>query len=288
MTVITNASKSNRTAVERRPRGYARLAALMTADNQFTMAKRFDTLHMRNILYLQDIIAETESLITALDEAETCQTFLSSRRYDGNAERQKLLQDLNQLLEAYDNAVLRYQSLLQLPQANSGAKASVRNWVLAKKPLVRSESQVFLDNEEETDIVALKPTDNDFDHGVIFRLFAIGVTYAPRMSKLLFSSLNTRRKSEDPQVILLSSHSVMRFLRMVHAIVAALWLVTPVLVLNCLSTVKYRSLVLTVFLVALALATATMERVRKYEILISVATYCTVLVVFFDTNRGDA
>jgi hypothetical protein len=64
-------------------------------------------------------------------------------------------------------------------------KSSVRNWVLAKKPLVRSESRVFLDNEHEADIVALKPPNNDFDHGIIFRLFAVGVTYAPRLSKMV-------------------------------------------------------------------------------------------------------
>ncbi|KAL2820855.1 hypothetical protein BDW59DRAFT_164549 [Aspergillus cavernicola] len=99
------------------------------------MAKHFDTLHMRNILYLQDVITKIEACISALDDAETCQTFLSSRQHDGNAERQRL-GNLNQLLE------------------NVGVKASVRNRVLMKKPLIRSESRIFLELDDEADIEA--------------------------------------------------------------------------------------------------------------------------------------
>jgi hypothetical protein len=73
----------------------------MTADDQFTIAKRFDTLHMRNVLYLQDTMAEIEDRLMQLDKEETCQTFLSSRRYDDNSERQELLRNLNAQLEAY-------------------------------------------------------------------------------------------------------------------------------------------------------------------------------------------
>jgi hypothetical protein len=70
--------------VEDHPRGYPRLAALVTVVSQFTIAKRFDMLHMRNLQYLQDTIAEIGERLAALDESETCQTFLSSRRHDGN------------------------------------------------------------------------------------------------------------------------------------------------------------------------------------------------------------
>jgi hypothetical protein len=76
----------------------------------------------------------------------------------------------------------------------------------------------------------------------------------------------------------------MIFIRMLHALFATLWLATPVLVLNFLSNVQHRLLVFIVFLVALALATATMERVRKYEILISVATYVNPLLAYHSTR----
>jgi hypothetical protein len=67
-----------------------------------------------------------------------------------------------QLTAGVDNAVIRYQTLLQLPLASASDKESVRDWVLGEKPLVRSESQIFLENEDESDIVALQPSDNNF------------------------------------------------------------------------------------------------------------------------------
>ncbi|KAL4986751.1 hypothetical protein BDW68DRAFT_178452 [Aspergillus falconensis] len=102
------------------------------------MAKRFDALNMRSFLYLQDSIAETDSPLAAMDDAETPQIFLSSGGMTAMPNGKKQYEPAEDLL--LGNAVLRYQTLLELPLASAEAKASMRNWVLVKKRLVRSES----------------------------------------------------------------------------------------------------------------------------------------------------
>ena len=70
-------------------------------DRNFTVAKRFDYLHMRSLLYQADILAELEERLTSLDDAEDVQTYLSSRRADANQERQELLRQLPESLRCY-------------------------------------------------------------------------------------------------------------------------------------------------------------------------------------------
>lgn len=294
MAVTINRSSPNTTrnglqkhkcrAIESYRRGYPRLAAFMTIDRRFTIAKRFDTLHMRNILYLQDGIAEIENRLDSLDEMEPSQTYLSSRRHDGNPERRKLMKELNQQLEIYDNAVLRYQNLMQLPSATPRSKASVRNWVDGHKPLVRSESQTFLDRIEDDDFMALHRENHGFDRGLLFNLLELAISSAPRVSKMLLSDAATSRKSQDPHVILVSPNSVLGVMRIIYAITSALWLITPIVAFSSLATLKGRSILLSFFVVAFSVAVAIMARATKYDVLIAVAMYSTVLVVFFQTN----
>lgn len=74
-------------------------------DPEFTVLKRFDYLHLRNLLYHSDILAMTEEQLRRLDQQETVQSYLSSRRQDKNTERQNLLQSLDEQLKAYDNVL---------------------------------------------------------------------------------------------------------------------------------------------------------------------------------------
>jgi hypothetical protein len=56
----------------------------MSVDGKFTVMKRFNVLHTRNLLYLQDILSEAEERLNACDDTENVDMYLSSRRKDGN------------------------------------------------------------------------------------------------------------------------------------------------------------------------------------------------------------
>lgn len=73
----------------------------MSVDPNFSMTKRFDTLHMRYILYLQDSLGELQQRLDACDDAEDIQLYLSSRRNDENETRRDLMKELGVQLRNY-------------------------------------------------------------------------------------------------------------------------------------------------------------------------------------------
>jgi hypothetical protein len=80
--------------------GYSALASFMSSDRIFNIFRRFDSLAIRNILYLQDELSEIEERIASLDEADSTDgshsalVSLSSRRHDANDNRKTVMAEL--------------------------------------------------------------------------------------------------------------------------------------------------------------------------------------------------
>ncbi len=70
--------------------------------------------------------------------------------------------------------------MLQLPTASDRDYESVRNWVQGNKPLVRSESSLFLQPVKDGDIVALR--DVPRSTGIISKLLEKVVPSIPRVA----------------------------------------------------------------------------------------------------------
>ena len=94
-----------------------------------------------------------------------------------------ILMAMNQVLInrviSLDQAVLEYHWMLELAPAPQKHIESVRNWVNGKKPLIRSESTVFLETSEQEDFVALKGSQAN-DTGIIENLLEIAIKRCPR------------------------------------------------------------------------------------------------------------
>lgn len=177
----------------------------MCMDPEFTVLKRFDYLHLRNLLYHSDILAMTEEQLRRLDQQETVQSYLSSRRQDKNTERQNLLQSLDEQLKAYgnvlsqvslpihafvtnplstlavDEAVGRFQTLMNIRPAPIESRQSICNWVNGQKPLVRSESKVFLEADKQEDFMIMQPSDQNSGKRVMEKVFGAAVKYRPEV-----------------------------------------------------------------------------------------------------------
>lgn len=87
--------------VEHYRQGYPRLAAFFNLDPNFTVFKRFDSLHIRVLLEQQDRLCELQQQLEDCDDAETIQLNLSSRRQDGNRARREILQQIKTELKDY-------------------------------------------------------------------------------------------------------------------------------------------------------------------------------------------
>ena len=78
-----------------------------------------------------------------------------------------------------DNALLRYEQLAKLQTPELEDRESIRNWVHGNKPIVRSESSVYLDGLEDDDFVSLSGSQSR-DRGVVEALLEAAVHSCPR------------------------------------------------------------------------------------------------------------
>jgi hypothetical protein len=79
----------------------------MASDKVFCIFRRFDTLSVRTLLYLQDELAELEERLNAIDEADVRYgrnpglVSLHSRRHDTNDERKNIMRIIDEKVYAY-------------------------------------------------------------------------------------------------------------------------------------------------------------------------------------------
>ena len=86
--------------VEDYPHGYPRLAAFMNSNNNFTMFRRFGTLHIRNLLHLQAELSVLEQKLKDLDNAEEFNLYSHLQAGDSHP-RTKLLYVIRSKLKDY-------------------------------------------------------------------------------------------------------------------------------------------------------------------------------------------
>lgn len=92
---------NSRTLVEDARQGYPRFSALMSCHPTFLVARRFSEARMRLLLYKQDEISVLEDELRRVDESETCELFLGSRRRDQNQDRKTIMNKLDAALIDY-------------------------------------------------------------------------------------------------------------------------------------------------------------------------------------------
>ena len=87
--------------------GYAALADMISSDKVFCIFRRFESLSTRNLLCLQDEIAELESHLQLLDLDDfqsgnnIAMYSLHSRRHDRNEERKALMRQVEKKIYKY-------------------------------------------------------------------------------------------------------------------------------------------------------------------------------------------
>jgi len=95
--------------------GYASLSSFMASDKVFTVFRRFDTISIRTLLYLQDELTELEESLHELDQTDMNDGTpfdlwrLHSRRGDNNEERNQILVEIREKLIEYSEISLLYQ-----------------------------------------------------------------------------------------------------------------------------------------------------------------------------------
>ncbi|KAG9231492.1 hypothetical protein BJ875DRAFT_506648 [Amylocarpus encephaloides] len=250
----------SRPTVEHYRQGYPRLAAFLSLDPNFTIFRRFDTLHLRVLLEQQDRLCELQQQLEDCDDAETVQLNLSSRRQDDNRTRRNVLQQVAAELKDYDKGVLRFHRMISLPRARKRHRRSVHNWVDGNKPVVRSESASPMAAPIAKDYIALHAEDSD--RAGFERFLDRVVQSCPRLASYA--------KTSDRNVFILRRNLYGRVIKCLVALSIPIGIIFPMLLLSWFEKSGSRSAISAIFVLMASFAICFMTKVTKYNLLLAV------------------
>ena len=122
-------SESQKRAEPERYVGYPGLVSHMT-ETQNLIFRRFDEIHVRLLLYLQDQISQLETQLRTLDERNIAEKGMHNGtfREDADQVRVEIMERLRILVGEYDTMILAF-SRMQEAKASNKAIARLRDWL---------------------------------------------------------------------------------------------------------------------------------------------------------------
>jgi hypothetical protein len=136
--------------VENYPVGYPSVAAYMSTDIDGRIYRRFSYLRTRLLLQTQDKIVDLEKKLEELDnkdsqlalggDVDALKRLVSRRFNEGNgAARMKVLEDLEPLLEKYDEMLLREHEISSIKGPSQKQRAHFHNFIYNGKVCVKDK-----------------------------------------------------------------------------------------------------------------------------------------------------
>jgi hypothetical protein len=235
------------------------------------MCRRFGTLHTRVLLYRQDELATLERRLGRLDHEDSLTEeglqCLASRDMD-EEHRQNLIDKIDEKLKAYDELVLRCQSMISMRAPTARNFSSLVAWVDNEKPLCKGEME-FIHHGADFVTLAAEREDGWFDGLVEDCLTSIPC----RFTKLLFSSREQQQKTDDKYVHYVSKKRLDVLIRALVMFMAVALLVVPVFVLLKLQHGQgyQRVVVILLFTGAFSIALSVFTKAKRHEVFAATA-----------------
>ncbi|KAH8913089.1 hypothetical protein BR93DRAFT_131101 [Coniochaeta sp. PMI_546] len=261
--------------------GYPGFAAYLSSDDDFFLLRRFDRLHSRVLLKLQDDLTVLEDNLDALDSALMARDavdFDNGSFRNDKAERRQLLEAIESKLNNYDLLLHRYLQIKTKPDAPKTNIRNVQRWLSNRHGAIHDNELRFLQSKDLiTTSKEKSPLRRLFEQQILARtsgLFGIFSTGSKISSPE--SGLKTTVRGDDRQVDITA--------RLAIFFAALAMLITPLWVLAPLSMIYVKLGVITAFAVFFLAVMNWGTIARPFEVLASTAGYCAVLVVFLQVG----
>ncbi|CAF9932166.1 MAG: hypothetical protein GOMPHAMPRED_006512 [Gomphillus americanus] len=244
-------------------------------DHSSTVFRRFDKLALQNLLYLQAKLAGLEEQQKRYDEEDVtgdmeakqaATSWIDLERLAKNpgryADRMKHLQEIQEALRNYQEALLLHSGVLALPDPPKTTLSAFKHFFHQEEGVtrLRKESSTILDDER--DLASLRVSSGP-DSLTAFVLNHMGWLFATRSG----------------EVDLVKAKTLARFVNIVSTIIAAMLLIGAVTTLN-FAEAPYHLIILAVYAAAFAAFVALMTGASKAEVFSASCAYMAVLVVF--------
>ncbi|KAK8106827.1 uncharacterized protein PG998_008840 [Apiospora kogelbergensis] len=286
--------------------GYRDFVSYVASDSDFFAVRRFDRLHSRAILTLQDHLVEIEEKLDELDTKysskgvkvrggnppEVVESGCSRQgRKEGEDDGSDVssIRDINNGTIRDDmprRAVLVSEMIGKIAEYAQAPNRNVQNlqaWVYNNKGAITDSETEFIKHVDE--LVAISQPKSTLRHW-----FELRIVYGTRSCLGLFRRAppHAKMSSRDQEdTYLFSQQSLDAFSGIAIFVAALAMLITPLWILQTLQDLRLKLAVITVFaVVCLAFLTfATLG--RPFERLAATAGYLAVLVVFLQVGNSN-
>ncbi|KAM7207185.1 hypothetical protein V8F20_002451 [Naviculisporaceae sp. PSN 640] len=257
--------------------GYKEFARYISSGDDFLALRRFDRVHSRLLLMLQDQVVELESELDAIDarlSKRTAPDLDNGSIRNDVQERREVLEKLHRRVREYDDLLCQYTTLKSRPRAPQRNIHNIRVWLSDNYSPIHPLEAEFINSP--SDLVSLTKAPRS-----PFQRLVEKCVLMP--ARLFFASATPQGVESAVDTLA----SVLVFLAATTMIVAPLWILAMVVEdpFDRLATV-------TGFLVLFLGMFIWGTMARPFEILAATAGYAAVLVVFLQvgtvTDEGRA
>ncbi|CAZ82051.1 unnamed protein product [Tuber melanosporum] len=262
---------------------YRVIAQSMHAYRHISIFRRFGRLSMANLLYYQHELTEIEHALGGVDREETRWMHTGSESENVGIElketRFKLMRRLRETLKNYYEALLLQEQIFTSLDPPRAADSNLLSAL--EDPSTPPLTLVDPFGKNTDDLVALGLGGRDSLEKLVGRII-------PQIFPHRNPSVEDVRERNMSQRDIASIFSpfTRRITRMVIALATALLMLGPMIILQFLTSDPWKLVCISVFTIALAVLVALGTRGRGEAIVMVIAAYSAVLVVFVQGNGG--
>ncbi|KAK8035379.1 hypothetical protein PG993_010374 [Apiospora rasikravindrae] len=253
--------------------GYPAFARYLSLDDDFFVIRRYDRLHCRVLITLQDEIAMLEEELDVLDarysDRNAADVDNGSVRRD-QPERKALVKRISVELMNYDELLYRYTQMKSRPIAPKENLGNIRNWLANNNKPIEGKELEFL---KARDLITLAKGSKS----LLRRLFE---RYILSSTSELFGFLASRRHRDGDSTVHGQDEPIDTVIAPAIFVTAAVMLISPLWILAVTQSMFARLGIITGFNILLLAVLTSATLAKPFEILAVAAGYSAVLVVF--------
>ncbi|OJI88570.1 hypothetical protein ASPTUDRAFT_135162 [Aspergillus tubingensis CBS 134.48] len=273
------------------PKGYDKLAALMSRDPGSSIYRRFSKLNAKNLLYLQAEVAyienELRTIIVEDSKSEDKKTFPFSvwdiKTSDDPFQWEKVL-EARKLLNEYNAALLQQYQLLRLNKPEKTDLEVFRAWLGDEEcgNMVFSPPGQW-DKENESDLVALYSRHEETDRFTRF-VYTRVVSWFHRMAGVK----DTKRKDLESGVWYYNDRTIKSWTYGLSLIISGLLPATSIIILYYLKDPTAVLITIFVYNIVFVLVLGLMVKAKRVEIFAAATAFAAVQVTMITAGRSSS
>ncbi|KAH6651846.1 hypothetical protein BKA67DRAFT_693088 [Truncatella angustata] len=278
-------------------KGFPSLAAFISSDvdKSTLIFNRFDTLAARNLLYMQEELAELQAELDAYDTSDGSDPVSKKaarnwkefkRKGDVQPRRLELVKDIRVLMKEYREALLNERRFAAIPPPDKRTFKAFREELFYFDTASNSSLCVIGGHSKnlynETNELAALRVQEQQDRLSQFVEDHLGYFFQEK------SKPNSYAAGITSDISYISGRSISSFISYLSTLLAAILLIGAIIVLYKVTEPNKKLGLLAIFTCLFAISVGLLTNARRAEVFGATAAYAAVLVVFVSGNLGGS